>query len=109
MQKLLTGKIPEKGQCIIRCRQIKVHKISVCVQSGHLGFLGKDCVCPAEPVKGAEIVHSGPAELYEGDVLELHCRLSSGNYQSYLWLLNGRPISPSYDRHIEDAYLRIKK
>ncbi|KAM8773275.1 platelet endothelial cell adhesion molecule [Acanthopagrus schlegelii] len=49
-----------------------------------------------EPVKGAEIeVRSGPLDLFEGNMLELRCKLKAGNHVSYKWLLNGRLVSQS--------------
>ncbi|KAF0037731.1 hypothetical protein F2P81_010605 [Scophthalmus maximus] len=49
-----------------------------------------------EPVNGSQIVvRSGPVEFFEGDKLELLCKLTAGNYVSYKWLLNGRLIAQS--------------
>ncbi|XP_017272502.1 Fc receptor-like protein 5 [Kryptolebias marmoratus] len=48
-----------------------------------------------EPVKDAEIFHSGPKELFEGNNLELECKVASGNNVSYVWHLDGQIISPS--------------
>lgn len=54
------------------------------------------CDCPAEPVEGAEIeVRSGLVNLFEGNRLELRCKLKAGNHVSYKWLLNGRLVSQS--------------
>ncbi|XP_030273400.1 Fc receptor-like protein 3 isoform X2 [Sparus aurata] len=49
-----------------------------------------------EPVEGAEIeVCSGLVNLFEGNRLELRCKLKAGNHVSYKWLLNGRLVSQS--------------
>ncbi|XP_036948377.1 hemicentin-1-like isoform X3 [Acanthopagrus latus] len=49
-----------------------------------------------EPVKGAEIeVRSGSVDLFEGNMLELRCKLKAGNHVSYKWLLNGQLVSQS--------------
>ncbi|XP_073328643.1 platelet endothelial cell adhesion molecule [Pagrus major] len=56
-----------------------------------------------EPVKGAEIeVLSDHMDLFEGDKLELGCKLKAGNHVSYKWLLNGRLVSqsPLHDGHL---------
>lgn len=55
----------------------------------------------AEPVQDAEVsVVSGAAEFFEGAKLELLCKPSAGSpVQSYSWLLNGQPVSPSLYRH----------
>ncbi|XP_054897488.1 basement membrane-specific heparan sulfate proteoglycan core protein isoform X2 [Poeciliopsis prolifica] len=47
------------------------------------------------PVVSAEIVYTGPAEIYEETKLELHCKVASGNHVSYDWFLNGLLVSPS--------------
>ncbi|KAM4750786.1 Fc receptor-like protein 1 [Anableps anableps] len=48
-----------------------------------------------EPVVGAEIVNTGPTELFEGTKLELQCKVASGNHLSYKWFLNGNLITQS--------------
>ncbi|XP_036948464.1 muscle M-line assembly protein unc-89-like isoform X4 [Acanthopagrus latus] len=56
------------------------------------------CYCSraSKPVKGAEIeVRSGSVDLFEGNMLELRCKLKAGNHVSYKWLLNGRLVSQS--------------
>ncbi|XP_069561132.1 Fc receptor-like protein 3 isoform X1 [Brachyistius frenatus] len=62
-----------------------------------------------EPVKGVEIVRSGPTEFYEGNKLELRCNLNAGNHVSYKWLLNGRPVAPSPGHHVANDLLSISR
>ncbi|XP_008274669.1 uncharacterized protein LOC103353454 [Stegastes partitus] len=62
-----------------------------------------------EPVNGAQIVHSGPVELYEGNTLELHCEVTAGNYVSYKWLLDGQLISQSPFHYVAENHLRISR
>lgn len=65
------------------------------------------CVCPAEPVKGAQIINSGPDDFFEGETLQLICQLSAGNYISYKWLHSDQLVSPSSLRRIYDNQLTI--
>lgn len=60
-----------------------------------------------EPVKGAQIISSGPEDFFEGETLQLICQLSAGNYISYKWLHNDQLVSPSSLRRIYDNQLTI--
>lgn len=45
-------------------------------------------------MKGPEIdVRSGPVDFFEGETLQMHCKLTAGNHVSYKWLLNGQLVS----------------
>uniref|UniRef100_A0A1A7WDQ1 Ig-like domain-containing protein n=1 Tax=Iconisemion striatum TaxID=60296 RepID=A0A1A7WDQ1_9TELE len=60
-----------------------------------------------EPVKGAEVVYSGPNELFEGRNLELNCTVKAGNHLSFEWRRNGQLVSPSLFHRIKDGRLLI--
>ncbi|XP_033181834.1 platelet endothelial cell adhesion molecule-like [Anabas testudineus] len=61
-----------------------------------------------EPVKGAAIVvHSGPVQFFEGATLNLSCQTTAGNYLTYKWLLNDRPIPRSPFHVMSDKHLLI--
>ncbi|MEQ2274594.1 hypothetical protein XENORESO_000704 [Xenotaenia resolanae] len=62
-----------------------------------------------EPVKGAEIVNMGPTEFFEGNNLELQCKVEAGNHVSYQWFLNGRLITLSPFHWIGDNRLIISR
>ncbi|XP_044202068.1 platelet endothelial cell adhesion molecule [Thunnus albacares] len=62
-----------------------------------------------EPVEGAEIVHSGPVEFFEGRELKLRCELKTGNHVSYKWLLNDRPVARSPHHYVADNRLSINR
>ncbi|XP_023146164.2 Fc receptor-like protein 5 isoform X2 [Amphiprion ocellaris] len=102
----------------------EVAVIPMIIKTSHEGYL--ECVASAqnnseitptvshphylkvvEPVEGAEIIHSGPVELYEGNPLKLRCELSAGTHVSYKWLLNGQPVSQSPVRYVADDRLMI--
>ncbi|XP_036067353.1 hemicentin-1 isoform X2 [Oryzias melastigma] len=57
-----------------------------------------------EPVKGAQIIPSGPVELFEGGEVELQCKLSAGNHVSFMWLRDGQIINPSLIR-ADDSFV----
>ncbi|XP_028316489.1 uncharacterized protein LOC114471772 isoform X2 [Gouania willdenowi] len=60
-----------------------------------------------EPVKDAEIIHSGSLEIFEGQTLKLDCKISAGNHVTYLWMHNGRPISQSPFSYVRDEHFWI--
>nr|XP_015825606.2 neogenin isoform X2 [Nothobranchius furzeri] len=60
-----------------------------------------------EPVEGAEVVYSGPNELFEGRNLELNCTVKAGNHLSFKWRHNARLVSPSLFHRIKDDHLLI--
>nr|XP_046261669.1 Fc receptor-like protein 3 isoform X3 [Scatophagus argus] len=60
-----------------------------------------------EPVRGAWIeVLSGRVEFFEGETLELRCKVSAGNHVSYKWLLNDQLVTHS---HVHGEFLVINR
>nr|XP_046261661.1 Fc receptor-like protein 3 isoform X2 [Scatophagus argus] len=60
-----------------------------------------------EPVRDARIeVLSGRVEFFEGETLELRCKVSAGNHVSYKWLLNDQLVSHS---HVHGEILVINR
>ncbi|XP_042340419.1 uncharacterized protein LOC121941657 [Plectropomus leopardus] len=63
-----------------------------------------------EPVKGVRLhILSGPEEIFEGNKIELRCKLNTGNHVSYKWLLNDQLVSQSHHHHFEEDRLLIHR
>ncbi|XP_038140695.1 Fc receptor-like protein 5 [Cyprinodon tularosa] len=62
-----------------------------------------------ESVEGAKIVYTGPTEIFEGNYLDLQCKVEPGKHVSYKWFLNDRLITASPFHLIGDNRLRISR